>query len=337
MGASLSSFKRVNSIINIPRYIRGPTKSSSSDESSSHRNLSTILRVPSLRYLKRRRGSVSAESGKIHTDKRPSIPKSQTICDKILELIEGIPFFQELDEKQQQLLIDAMCERSVKAGDIIIQEGQEGDYFYAVERGIFEASKKGEAKFVYEGSGSFGELALLYNAPRAATIKAVTDGILWALDRSTFRSLVIEAWQERRLKYDARLRLVPLFKTLTDEQRAAIADCLSSETFKQGQVIITQGEPINSNSKFYIVEDGSIECYRKKRGERAQLTRIVVPGDVFGEVALLTKCPRQADCIAASPVVKASITNTAFFLMMIFNIFKQISSIAVLDIASRCF
>jgi cAMP-dependent protein kinase regulator len=54
---------------------------------------------------------------------------------------------------------------------VTCREGEEGDNFYVIEHGLFEASKKGEVVFKYEGRGAFGELALMYNCPRAATIK----------------------------------------------------------------------------------------------------------------------------------------------------------------------
>ena len=51
------------------------------------------------------------------------------------------------------------------------REGEEGDNFYVIEAGDFVAVKGGRQVFRYEGSGSFGELALMYNCPRAATVQ----------------------------------------------------------------------------------------------------------------------------------------------------------------------
>jgi cAMP-dependent protein kinase regulator len=93
-----------------------------------------------------------------------------------------------------------MTERQVQPGEIIIKEGEQGDYFYAVDQGKFIASKDGAQKFIYDGTGSFGELALLYNSKRAATVVAETEGVLWALDRRSFRALVVGSMQQRRKK-----------------------------------------------------------------------------------------------------------------------------------------
>jgi cAMP-dependent protein kinase regulator len=56
------------------------------------------------------------------------------------------------------------------------REGEEGDNFYVIEAGDFVAMKGERQVFKYEGSGSFGELALMYNCPRAATVQVGSVG-----------------------------------------------------------------------------------------------------------------------------------------------------------------
>lgn len=66
----------------------------------------------------------------------------------------------------------------------------------------------------YNNCGSFGELALLYNMPRAATIKAASDGVLWALDRSTFRRIVLKNAFKKRKMYELLIESVPMLSAL---------------------------------------------------------------------------------------------------------------------------
>jgi CRP-like cAMP-binding protein len=67
--------------------------------------------------------------------------------------------------------------------------GEDGDFFYMVDTGGFEVLVDGKTVGTIGAGGSFGELALMYNAPRAATIKCnQAPSKLWALDRKTFRS-----------------------------------------------------------------------------------------------------------------------------------------------------
>ena len=66
--------------------------------------------------------------------------------------------------------------------------GQRGDYFYIIETGSFEVLVNGLVVSTLENGKSFGELALLYNTPRAATVQAVTQSVVFALGRDTFRN-----------------------------------------------------------------------------------------------------------------------------------------------------
>lgn len=70
-------------------------------------------------------------------------------------------------------IILSMVEKKTTAGDVIINEGEDGDNFYVIENGTYAAYKEGEHIFTYNSKGAFGELALMYNCPRAATIKVL--------------------------------------------------------------------------------------------------------------------------------------------------------------------
>ena len=95
-----------------------------------------------------------------------------------------------------------------RAGADVIKQGDDGDFFYVIEQGELDCYKKyrdkPEAILVkeYVPGESFGELALLYNAPRAASIKARTDCVLFALDRACFNNIVKEAACKKRERYE---------------------------------------------------------------------------------------------------------------------------------------
>ena len=92
--------------------------------------------------------------------------------------------------------------------------------------------------------GSFGELALMYNAPRAATIiSAEPHSMLWALDRLTFRRILMESTFQRRRMYESFLEEVPLLKTLTSYERTKIADALETQKYPPGTAVIKEGDP----------------------------------------------------------------------------------------------
>lgn len=115
--------------------------------------------------------------------------------------------------------------------------------------------------FCFGGSGgggpgtSFGELALMYNSPRAATVRAVTHVKLFALDRITFRQIMADATSKKRRLHEQFLEKVPLFAGMLPTERAKIADVLETVKFAAGETIFQQGE---YGDKFYILEEGAV-------------------------------------------------------------------------------
>ena len=97
----------------------------------------------------------------------------------------------------------------------------------------------------YQPGEAFGELALLYNAPRAATITANEDCVLWKLDRDTFNHIVKDAAQKRREKYEAFLNSVPIFETMEPYERSRLADAFTEVRVAAGKFIIREGDEGN--------------------------------------------------------------------------------------------
>ena len=87
-----------------------------------------------------------------------------------------------------------MTLEEIKIGETIIQEGEEGDILYIVYTGEYACSKviNGKETYLktYKSGEYFGELALMYTAPRAATIKCTSSGTIFGLDRQTFKHIV---------------------------------------------------------------------------------------------------------------------------------------------------
>eukprot|EP01026_Neomeris_dumetosa_P066715 TRINITY_DN6473_c0_g1_i6.p1 TRINITY_DN6473_c0_g1~~TRINITY_DN6473_c0_g1_i6.p1 ORF type:complete len:336 (-),score=62.15 TRINITY_DN6473_c0_g1_i6:405-1412(-) len=268
-------------------------------------------------YRANRRQPVSAEPTVVTGEpiEKKVVPKTEEACERIKEAVKSSFLFSEMDDEQTFDVVQAMEERRVAPGEVIIKEGDNGDNFYVIERGIFHAIKDGAKQFTYDNKGSFGELALMYNCPRAATVEAETEGILWAVDRQTFRVIILGSMMQKRQRYDEILSSMPIFSNLSSESVAGIADCLVTERFTDGEYILKEGEELQSDAKFYILEAGVIECYKTLEGSK-KLVKTINPGDYFGEIALVSKVPRQADCVAKGDVKILSMGRDAFERLM---------------------
>ena len=129
----------------------------------------------------------------------------------------------------------------------MIKQGEDGDNLYVVDQGSLKCFKKfskddKEPKYLktYQPGESFGELALLYNAPRAASIQAETVSVCFALDRECFNHIVKDAAVRKREKYEEFLVKVDLLQTMDPYERIKIADALKPEVFKAGELIMKQ-------------------------------------------------------------------------------------------------
>lgn len=136
------------------------------------------------------------------------VEKTEETRKKLTERLMQAFMFQALDEKEFKIVVDAIEEVSGKSGDVIIKEGDQGDCMFVLESGALDCTKvfagNTEPTFLkeYKPGEGFGELALLYNAPRAATIASKTDYVCWKLDRDTFNNIVKDAAAKKREKYD---------------------------------------------------------------------------------------------------------------------------------------
>ncbi|KIW69237.1 hypothetical protein, variant [Phialophora macrospora] len=275
-------------------------------------------------YAAGRRTSVSAESMQPDSDsgnwKPPKHTKTPDQLERLRTAVSGNFLFSSLEEDSFNLVLDALVEKSIPAPNIkVITQGDEGDFFYVIESGDFDIyiNPSGAVEAGPDGmgnkvatigpGGSFGELALMYNAPRAATVvSASKGGLLWALDRVTFRRILMNNAFQKREMYEGFLGEVPLLSSLKPYERAKIADALETVKFEAGQNIITEGEP---GDAFYLLESGHAVAY--KHGVD-HAVKEYGRGDFFGELALLDDKPRAASVVAKDNVTVAKLGRDGF-------------------------
>ena len=248
---------------------------------------------------RRRRQAVSAETNDPNEDSenvKPVVhPKTPEQFQRLKKSVENILLFKSCDKEQLKQILDAMDEKKVKSGELIIKQGDEGDYFYVVDSGDYDVfiDKDGTDIKVhtFKDSGMFGELALMYNCPRNATIYAKTDdGILWALDRGTFRRIVVGAAARKRKMYEDFLQNVPMLKELDEYERMNLADALESRFFEEGECIIKEKDEADG---MYFIEKGRVRVTVLDGKEEKEIS-ILGKGAYIGELALVLNQPRSA-------------------------------------------
>ena len=165
-------------------------------------------------------------------------------------------------------LAEMMGQIHCDAGEVIIRQGEVGDAFYVVEWGWFRATvrdthagaSQGKVVSTFGAGRWFGELALLHNAPRSATVECTADGSrLWVLDRATFRRYVMGVRLRRAASE------VHFLAHLSEVQLDAMADAMFEVRCTEGEIVIWQGE-IGDN--LYLVEHGSFDALVLPAGSR---------------------------------------------------------------------
>ena len=109
-----------------------------------------------------------------------------TLAPVGIDLLLGIPMLAPLPERIIERLARSLVTVELKAGAAAVREGDEGDRFYVVESGTLEVSKNGERIAEIGPGDCFGEIALLRDVPRTATVTASSAVVLLALDRRHF-------------------------------------------------------------------------------------------------------------------------------------------------------
>uniref|UniRef100_A0A0X3PBC4 cGMP-dependent protein kinase, isozyme 1 n=1 Tax=Schistocephalus solidus TaxID=70667 RepID=A0A0X3PBC4_SCHSO len=265
--------------------------------------LSPSLPVMSMAAVNKRLGV----SGEPTTE--PTTPLVMKYYDKdaksrqeIRNALRNNEYLKNLDAVQLQEIVSCMYEYSIKEGCYIILEGEDGNHLYVAAEGEYEVWAGGKYLYTMGPGNCFGELALLYNCKRTASIKAVRAARLWVLERNVFQHIMMKTGiekMEERVKF---LSSVPLLKNLDEAKLQRITDVLEAQFHPAGECIIRQDEQADS---FFIIQSGEVKVTMKVTGADGNQNEIEIRrmtrGEYFGEKALLGEGRRTANIYAISP------------------------------------
>ncbi|CAE7937561.1 pkaR, partial [Symbiodinium sp. KB8] len=224
----------------------------------------------------------------------------------------------DLDRTRINAIIDVAWKQEVPKGTRLITEGDlNADYFYIVQSGLFSISiadqKDGTALGSIGPGGSFGELALIYFAPRAATVEATEKATVWVIDRGNFKKILAKSADELEGEYLKLLDKVELLSPLKKDEKAALARSMTEVSFVKGELIFKQGA---EGDAFYLLVDGTVDVIKDGK-PKTRLKGTREKAAYFGERALLQKEPRAATLKVYSVKAKALMLDKQSFEMLL--------------------
>jgi len=265
-----------------------------------------------------RRGAVGGgAAGECET--KPPTQKSDEEKKLMIGAIKNNPnlavVLGTLDDSKIHTMIDKAWEENVAANVPLITAGSnEADYFYIVKSGSFKVVVPNDVSSVdqviqntkvsegLQPGSSFGELALLYFAPRAADVVAAEASVVWVIDRVTFRAVLAEFFDKQSAEHLKILETIELFQTamksMDEKEKKQIAQALTEMTFYKNQTVFEQGA---AGDAMFILVDGTVTVIKDK----TEVNQLVAPEPrIFGEAALVDDKPRNATIKVVSEVAK---------------------------------
>ncbi|MFN8524755.1 MAG: cyclic nucleotide-binding domain-containing protein [Chloroflexota bacterium] len=236
-----------------------------------------------------------------------------------VEALSGLPFLAEVSRVELAAIARHLEPMRKSAGTIIVRQGESGDRFYLLTDGYVRVGKvtaEGEAVGLARlGPGDyFGEAALVAHVPRTASVVAESDVSLLTLDAGHFHRWLgarVELANAIRRSVVERhhLAALPIFQGTGPAELDRLARDMLITRHSAGDTIVRQGDP---GDRFYVIADGRVEVLRGADLTATEQLAELGRGEFFGEMALLSRQPRNATVRAMSAVETYSFSAESF-------------------------
>jgi len=217
-------------------------------------------------------------------------PKTHWEVQMISMAVHRHSVLTDLTEDAREEVINSMKFFLLNPNEVVFEQGGQAIHFFVVGSGSYEVLVNNVRVNVMKTGDSFGELALLHNTPRSATVRTLERSTLWGVDRKAFREAVElvngKNYQENR----EFLNSVPIFDSMTLAEKENLLAVVSTQRFLSGKKIVIEGE---AGDLFYLIKEGTVSC-----SVNGLEIRKMEKGDYFGEQALLYNTTRTATVTA---------------------------------------
>lgn len=239
---------------------------------------------------------------------------------------QAVPLFSGLSSSRFTELVQALRCWQADAGAVIVAEGEPGDSVFVIARGAVAIQRTADDGSVIElaqmsDGDFFGEIAIMAQRPRAASVVALRTTELLEIDRATLAALVerdphvkdtLEGFCTRRL-IENTMKTSPLFTGLDDTSLLRTIGRFESVVVDDGATLVHQGE---GTPGLHILLQGTVDVVASTTVDGLTSTvrlKRLGPGDVFGEMGLLRRQPATASCVAVGPARLAVLGADTFF------------------------
>jgi cAMP-dependent protein kinase regulator len=251
----------------------------------------------------------AAPLGDLGSFTAPIFPKDLQEKKFIREALKKNFVFAALSEREIRTIVDAFDQFVVQSGETLIQQGDVGDYFYVMKEGKVRFEVSGAVVGHADKGKSFGELALLYTSPRAASAIAEEKTIVYRVDQKTFRYIMqSQTLQTENDKKDL-LQGISFLQDLDPTDINKLVHTMTPRVFETGEYLVRKGD---DGDTFYVIQEGKVNVTDITIGSTDYEDQTLGAGDYFGERALVTKEPRSANCIAKTDGIALTINKETF-------------------------
>ncbi len=244
-------------------------------------------------------------------------PRSEEVGERLAELyaqkglkakptgsgekpLPKIPLFSDLDPDAFRKVLERMVPRHLSIGEVLFRQGDPGDSIFVITSGAVKVVREGMTLAELGEGQFFGEAAFFSRQPRNADVVAVTPVELLEIRRSDMEALmerypgVAEALHRfyRQRVLDGILAASPVFRSLPEGERKALAERFRLVRVAEGQVVVREGE---TDRSLYLIKQGRFEVSAvPPGGDEPVVLAELGPGELFGEVAIVGEVPRTA-------------------------------------------
>jgi CRP-like cAMP-binding protein len=239
-----------------------------------------------------------------------------------VDKVPPIPLFSELPKEAFISLTERMELRVMGAGDVVMQEGERGASMFIIIQGRVSVSRTqadGDALVLAEltDGAFFGEMALLSDAPRTATVTAADDTMLFEISRELLNEItaqhpsvgeVMKRFHKNRLLTNL-LKTSPIFAPFSSSDKKDLIEKFKSRSVNEGTYLITRERP---GEGLYVLLSGRCEVLDTNDDGKEVFLAELKEGDVFGEMSMLWHKKTCASVRAVTPCVVLRLPRESF-------------------------